>query len=48
MLSLRTPHTTLKGQTASAMWCVLSQEAQRDYGFALPTSNLIAKPEVGT
>jgi hypothetical protein len=34
------------------MWCVLSQDAQesRDYaGFTqLPTSNLIAKPEVGT
>lgn len=39
---------------AQASWCVCvlsSQEAQnrRDYaGFALPTSNLIAKPEVGT
>jgi len=37
---------------ASASWCALRQEAadQRDYaGFtSLPTSNLIAKPEVGT
>lgn len=51
MSSLRTLHIAPKGQTASAMWCVLSQEAQelRDYGFTqLPTSNLIAKPEVGT
>jgi hypothetical protein len=55
MSSLRTLHTSsLKGQAASAMWCVLSQSVQeaqntRDYaGFCLPTSNLIAKPEVGT
>jgi hypothetical protein len=49
MSSLRALHTSLKGQTASATWCVLSQDAQesRDYGFTLPTSNLIAKPEVG-
>lgn len=55
MSSTRKLSTTSVGsQSASAMWyvCDLSvQGAQfrHDYAeFALPTSNLIAKPEVGT
>ncbi len=48
------PTTSVRSQSASAMWYVCDLSAQRaqihrDYAeFALPTSNLIAKPEVGT